>query len=71
MLGLPEKVGFFRDRLLESYLFAIGAVVEPHYSQCRIAFTKGAHLVTTMDDFYDAYGLPDEQKVFADTVNRY
>ncbi|XXG55740.1 hypothetical protein AAC387_Pa03g3341 [Persea americana] len=71
LLGLPERMGFIRDRLLECYLFAIGSVVEPQYSQCRIAFTKGAHLVTTMDDFYDAYGLPDEQKVFADTVNRW
>lgn len=71
MLGLPERMGFFRDRLLESYLFAIGAVVEPQYSQCRIAFTKAILLIAVMDDFYDVYGLPDELKVFADTVNRY
>ena len=64
-------MGFFRDRLLEIYLSITGAVVEPQYSQCRIAITKAVVLITVMDDFYDVHGLPDELKVFADTVNRY
>ncbi|RWR77296.1 alpha-terpineol synthase isoform X2 [Cinnamomum micranthum f. kanehirae] len=71
LLGLPEKMGFFRDRLMENYLLAIGMVVEPQYSQCRIAITKAIVLITVMDDFYDVHGLPDELKVFTDIVNRW
>nr|QNV69587.1 myrcene synthase [Cinnamomum camphora] len=71
LLGLPEKMGFFRDRLLESHLFSIGVVVEPQYSQCRVAITKALVLFTAMDDFYDVHGLPEELKVFTDTVNRW
>ncbi|RWR77287.1 alpha-terpineol synthase isoform X1 [Cinnamomum micranthum f. kanehirae] len=71
LLALPEKLGFFRDRLLENYLFAIGVVVEPQYSLCRIVITKAMVLITAMDDIYDVHGLPDELKVFTDTVNRW
>nr|QNV69588.1 santalene synthase [Cinnamomum camphora] len=71
LLGLPAKMGFFRDRLLENHLFSIAVVVEPQYSQCRVAITKAIVLMTAMDDFYDVHGLPDELKVFTDTVNRW
>ncbi|XXG55736.1 hypothetical protein AAC387_Pa03g3337 [Persea americana] len=64
-------MGFFRDRLLEIYLSITGAVVEPQYSQCRIAITKAVVLITVMDDFYDVHGFPNELKVFTDTVNRW
>ncbi|RWR98085.1 terpene synthase 10-like protein isoform X3 [Cinnamomum micranthum f. kanehirae] len=55
LLALPEKLGFFRDRLLENYLFAIGVVVEPQYSLCRIVITKAMVLITAMDDIYDVH----------------
>ncbi|RWR77291.1 terpene synthase 4 [Cinnamomum micranthum f. kanehirae] len=71
LFGLPEKFGFFRDRLLENYLLAIGVVVEPQYSRCRIEMTKAIVLMTAMADIYDVHGLPDELKVFTDTINRW
>ena len=70
-LGLKEKLIFSRDRLMENYLWAMGIVSEPRFSNCRKGLTKFVCLLSVIDDMYDIYGSLDELKHFTDAVDRY
>ncbi|XP_042380211.1 probable terpene synthase 9 [Zingiber officinale] len=63
-LGLAEKLPFFRDRLLENYLWAFGFTYEPESWRCRMIQTKSICLITLIDDIYDVYGTLDELQLF-------
>ncbi|XP_042404674.1 myrcene synthase, chloroplastic-like [Zingiber officinale] len=69
-LGLSEKLPFCRDRLLESYLWAVGFTYEPDRGRCRMIETKAICFITLIDDIYDVYGTLDELQLFTDVVNR-
>ncbi|KAG6495677.1 hypothetical protein ZIOFF_043503 [Zingiber officinale] len=70
-LGLSEKLPFCRDRLLESYLWAVGFTYEPDRGRCRMIETKSICFITLIDDIYDVYGTLDELQLFTDVVNRW
>nr|WDY79047.1 linalool/nerolidol synthase [Actinidia chinensis] len=70
-LGLKEKLKFSRDRLMENYLWAMGVVSEPLFSNCRKGLTKFVCLLSVIDDMYDIYGSLDELKHFTDAVDRW
>lgn len=70
-MGIANKLQFARDRLMESFFWAVGMVFEPEYSNCRKGLTKVAALITTLDDIYDIYGSLDELEQFTDAVERF
>lgn len=69
-LALARKLSFSRDRLIESFFWALGMVHEPQYSNSRKEITKAFALVTVIDDVYDVYGTLDELELFTDIVER-
>ncbi|KAG6514955.1 hypothetical protein ZIOFF_025331 [Zingiber officinale] len=70
-LGLPEKLPFFRDRLLENYLWSLGFTYEPDSWRCRMIETKATCFMTLFDDIYDVYGTLDEHQLFTDAIDRW
>ncbi|KAL2524607.1 terpene synthase 02 [Abeliophyllum distichum] len=70
-VGLAKKLGFARDRLMESFFWSVGMVFEPKFSECRKGLTKVAKLITIIDDVYDVYGSIEELEQFTDAVERW
>ncbi|XP_042499911.1 (-)-germacrene D synthase-like [Macadamia integrifolia] len=70
-LGLASKLPYARDRLVESYFFAVGIYFEPHYALGRKIVTKVTALLTIIDDTYDAYGTLEELQLFTDAIERW
>nr|1N1B_A Chain A, (+)-bornyl diphosphate synthase [Salvia officinalis]1N1B_B Chain B, (+)-bornyl diphosphate synthase [Salvia officinalis]1N1Z_A Chain A, (+)-bornyl diphosphate synthase [Salvia officinalis]1N1Z_B Chain B, (+)-bornyl diphosphate synthase [Salvia officinalis]1N20_A Chain A, (+)-bornyl diphosphate synthase [Salvia officinalis]1N20_B Chain B, (+)-bornyl diphosphate synthase [Salvia officinalis]1N21_A Chain A, (+)-bornyl diphosphate synthase [Salvia officinalis]1N22_A Chain A, (+)-born len=70
-LCFPEKLPFVRDRLVESFFWAVG-MFEPHQHgyQRKMAATIIV-LATVIDDIYDVYGTLDELELFTDTFKRW
>ncbi|KAJ9177739.1 hypothetical protein P3X46_012923 [Hevea brasiliensis] len=69
--GFGEKLDFARDRIMENYLWTIGEIFEPQFSNCRRMSTKVHALITTIDDIYDVYGTLDELELFTNAVQRW
>ncbi|KDP46461.1 hypothetical protein JCGZ_12944 [Jatropha curcas] len=63
-LNLVEKLPYVRDRIVEVYIWAIGAHFEPQYALARVMITKYTKMVSVVDDTYDAYGTLDELQQF-------
>ena len=59
-LDLARKLHFARDRLVESYFWAMGVCFEPQYFLSREFFTKMTAIIAITDDIYDAYGTIEE-----------
>ncbi|KAA8515446.1 hypothetical protein F0562_018943 [Nyssa sinensis] len=70
-LGLVENLSFTRDRLVESYLWAVGVAFEPNHNSFRKWLTKAINLVITIDDVYDVYGSLEELECFTNAVDRW
>ncbi|XP_010545915.1 PREDICTED: alpha-humulene/(-)-(E)-beta-caryophyllene synthase-like [Tarenaya hassleriana] len=70
-LQLDVKLPYARDRVIESYLWALGAYFEPQYSRGRIIVAITIILLTLLDDTYDAYGTPGELDQFTDALERW
>ncbi|CAI8586958.1 unnamed protein product [Vicia faba] len=70
-LDVPNKLPYARDRMAESYLWAMGIYFEPQYSTARIIMTKIFVIFTVVDDTYDAYGTIDELELFTKTIERW
>ncbi|KAJ8765354.1 hypothetical protein K2173_012051 [Erythroxylum novogranatense] len=69
--GLAEKLPFARDRIVQSFLLAMGVTFEPQFAYCRRVCTKVNQLVTTIDDIYDVHGTLEELEVFTQVVERW
>nr|WBU15652.1 geraniol synthase [Elsholtzia ciliata] len=68
---LAEKLPFVRDRLVESYFWAL-ALFEPHqFGYHRKVAAKIITLATAIDDVYDIYGTLEELILFTDTFQRW
>lgn len=70
-LGLVEKLSFGRDRPLECYLWTVGLLPEPKYSNCRIELSKTIAILLVLDDIFDTYGSLDELVLFTDAIQRW
>ncbi|XP_048328356.2 tricyclene synthase EBOS, chloroplastic [Ziziphus jujuba] len=70
-LELASKLSFTRDRLMESFFWALGMVCEPQLGNLRKGLTKVIALITVIDDVYDAYGTPEELELFTSSVERW
>ncbi|KDP46456.1 hypothetical protein JCGZ_12939 [Jatropha curcas] len=69
-LNLVEELPYVRDRIVEIYLWAIGAHFEPQYALARVMITKYTNMVSMVDDTYDAYGTLDELQQFTIAFQR-
>ncbi|KAK3433327.1 hypothetical protein EUGRSUZ_D00859 [Eucalyptus grandis] len=70
-LGLMEHVDFTRDRLVESFLCALGLSQETRLSSLRKSLTKVVILILVIDDVYDLYGSLEELECFTSAINRW
>ncbi|TYK00862.1 putative terpene synthase 2 isoform X1 [Cucumis melo var. makuwa] len=68
---LKEKLPFARDRVVESYIWALGIYYEPKYSSARTLLAKIIALITLIDDMYDCYGTLEELQLFTNTIGRW
>ncbi|XP_056159823.1 alpha-farnesene synthase-like isoform X1 [Syzygium oleosum] len=69
-LRLIEHVDFTRDRLVESFLCALGLSQEPRFSSLRKSLTKVIILILVIDDVYDLYGSLEELECFTGAIIR-
>ncbi|KAG6388327.1 hypothetical protein SASPL_149752 [Salvia splendens] len=65
---LSEKLPFVRDRLVESYFWAIGLFETHQHCYERKTAAKIMTLITSLDDVYDIYGTLDELELFTLTL---
>ncbi|KAL8467814.1 hypothetical protein ACS0TY_031163 [Phlomoides rotata] len=70
-LDLLPVLTFTRDRVVESFLWAVGVAYEPQYSSLRKWLTKAIVLVLIIDDVYDIYGSNIELDHFTNAVERW
>ncbi|CAN0878474.1 Probable terpene synthase 3 [Linum grandiflorum] len=70
-LDFATKLSFARDRLIEVYFWAVGAMWEPKFSLARYMITKITCLVSIADDIYDVHGTIDELELLTATVERW
>ncbi|KAJ3689779.1 hypothetical protein LUZ61_018943 [Rhynchospora tenuis] len=66
-----EHLTYARDRLIESYFFAVALYFEPHNSRARIMVTKYWTMLTVLDDTFDVYGTYEECKLLTDAFQRW
>lgn len=66
-----KELYFARDRMVESYIWALGVFYEPKYSYGRIILAKIAVLTILLDDIYDVYGTFDELELFTNAIERF
>ncbi|KAK1400105.1 Vetispiradiene synthase 1 [Heracleum sosnowskyi] len=67
-LHMKEKMPFARDRVVESYFWALGTSFEPQYALSRSFLTKTLALLVVVDDMYDVYGTVEELTLFTDAM---
>ncbi|KAJ7961429.1 Terpene synthase [Quillaja saponaria] len=70
-LGLPKKLNFARDRLMESYFWQTGFKSDPKFRHFRIISAKLFAIMTMIDDAYDVYGTLEELELFTEAVHRW
>ncbi|KAL6840804.1 hypothetical protein ACP4OV_029330 [Aristida adscensionis] len=70
-LHAKSRLGFVRDRIVETYFWMSGAFYEPPYSRCRILVTKVTFILTIIDDIFDTYGTTEESMQLAEAINRW
>ncbi|KAJ7961436.1 Myrcene synthase [Quillaja saponaria] len=69
--GLPKKLSFLRDRLMESYIWNLELVAEPQFGHYRRHSAKLYVVMTMVDDLYDSYGTLEELELFTDSIKRW
>lgn len=62
---------YFRDRLVEMYLYTPGYYIEPQSSRARIMLTKFYAVVTLADDTCDSYASIPDAESLANSLERY
>lgn len=62
---------FARDRIVESYLWAVGMYFEPQYLLGRKFFSLAASIAAVIDDIYDSSNASlEELELFTDAIQR-
>ncbi|KAK6247385.1 hypothetical protein QUC31_018950 [Theobroma cacao] len=70
-LNLKCKFPYARQRIVESFFYALGIYFEPCYARGRNIIAKLAALAGILDDVYEAYGLYEELQSFTDAIQRF
>nr|ACN67535.1 beta-caryophyllene synthase [Mikania micrantha] len=70
-VDVQKNLPYARDRMVESYFWAIGVYSEPKYSLGRVFLAKVIQLATAIDDTFDAYGTYEELQTFTRAVERW
>ncbi|XP_019056191.1 PREDICTED: (-)-germacrene D synthase-like [Nelumbo nucifera] len=70
-IDVASKFPFARDRLVESYYWALGVYFEPMYSFGRLLIAKLIAILTIVDDIYDIYGTSEELHLFTEAIERW
>ncbi|XP_017221211.1 terpene synthase 10-like [Daucus carota subsp. sativus] len=70
-LGLASRLHFARDRLVESFIWALGMNVNPELRYSRLQLAKQVQMITYIDDIYDVYGTLDEVELFTEAIERW
>lgn len=68
-LDLSETLIFTRDRVVESFLWAVGVASEPQHERLRNWLAKTIMFILIIDDVYDIYGSIEELECFTNAVN--
>ncbi|PRQ20470.1 putative lyase [Rosa chinensis] len=70
-LDFVNKLPFARDRLVESYYWALGVYFEPEYCFGRMTMCKIVAIIVVLDDVYDVHGTHKELELFIEAVERW
>ncbi|KAH7859427.1 hypothetical protein Vadar_001028 [Vaccinium darrowii] len=71
-LDIPRKMPFARDRIVESYLWAVGMYFEPQYFLGIKFFSLAASIAAVIDDIYDSSNASlEELELFTDAIQRW
>ncbi|KAJ1408336.1 Terpenoid cyclases/protein prenyltransferase alpha-alpha toroid [Sesbania bispinosa] len=68
-IGLVEELSFFRDRLVENFIWSVGMDSKPNLGNFRKVITKAISLTTVLDDVYDVYGTLEELELFTEAID--
>ncbi|XP_054778344.1 probable terpene synthase 2 [Prosopis cineraria] len=66
-----RKVPYARDRLVESYFWALSLSYEPQFSIARMLAGKLVAIIAVLDDTYDVYGKLEELEPFTEAIHRW
>ncbi|KAI4342620.1 hypothetical protein MLD38_027226 [Melastoma candidum] len=67
-LGLMQHLDFSRDRLVESFVYALGVAPEPEAKPLRRSLTKVVAMILVIDDTYDIFGSLEELRCFTRAI---
>ncbi|MCD9559928.1 hypothetical protein HAX54_018305 [Datura stramonium] len=70
-LCIIEDLDFTRDRIVESFFYAVGIASEPQHGSMRKWLTKVIQLVLIIDDVYDIYGSLDDVQQFTCAIEKW
>ncbi|GAA0158549.1 hypothetical protein LIER_15542 [Lithospermum erythrorhizon] len=70
-LGISSKLGFSRDRMVESFLLATGIAPDHQHGNLRKWLAKTIQLIVIVDDIYDIYGSLPELEKFTNAIERW
>ncbi|KAJ1390600.1 Terpenoid cyclases/protein prenyltransferase alpha-alpha toroid [Sesbania bispinosa] len=68
-IGLVEELRFFRDRLVENFIWSVGMESRPDIGNFRKVMTKVLSFITVLDDVYDVYGTLEELELFTKAID--
>lgn len=69
-LDFEKKLPYVRDRIVESFFWALIVYYEPCHSHARLFLCKIVEMMTVVDDTYDAYATIDELTLFTNALQR-
>ncbi|KAH0697221.1 hypothetical protein KY290_014663 [Solanum tuberosum] len=70
-LCIVESLGFTRDRIVESFFFAVGIASEPEHGSMRKWLTKVIQLILIIDDVYDIYASLTDVQQFTRAIEKW
>ncbi|KAM3251814.1 alpha-farnesene synthase [Capsicum annuum] len=70
-LCIVEDLEFTRDRIVESFFFAVGIASEAQHGSMRKWLTKVIQLILIIDDVYDIYGSLADVQQFTRAIEKW
>ncbi|CAN4083877.1 unnamed protein product [Withania somnifera] len=70
-LCIVGDLDFTRDRIVESFFYAVGIASEPQHGSMRIWLTKVIQFILIIDDVYDIYGSLADVQQFTHAIEKW